>query len=181
MQRNLTYKIVVTDDDDGNKIIAESSIPFEAMSSFLSNFQDLPEYNELFLAAAMHPAPSVRDVVAWKDKISEEVFRILASDASILVLRALSRSEAFKKYADEMLVRKLIELDSECAQNIASNIESIELVETDEIINLLIKSRDPSVRLSLAGNYSLPKRILKMLVNDKDLSVSQEAKRRLEN
>ena len=181
MQRNLTYKVVVTDDDDGNKVIAESSISFEAMSSIVSNLQDLPDYNELFITAGMHPAPQVREAVAWKDKISEEVFKILASDTSILVLRALSRSEAFKKYADEMLVLKLIHLDGECAQNIASNIEAIEQVETDEIINLLIKSRDPSVRLSLAGNYSLPKRILKMLVNDKDLSVSQEAKRRLEN
>jgi hypothetical protein len=44
-----------------------------------------------------------------------------------------------------------------------------------------MKSRDPSIRLSLAGNYALPKKYLKILVSDRDPSVSQEAKRRLEN
>jgi len=181
MQRNLTYKIVVTDDDDGNKLITELALPYEATYSLSSNLHDLVEYNELFLALALHPAPSVREAVAWKERISEEVFKILASDTSILVLRSLSRTESFKKYADDVLVRKLIELDSECAQNIASNYESIEQVEADDIANLLMKSRDPSIRLSLAGNYALPKKYLKILVSDRDPSVSQEAKRRLEN
>ena len=181
MQRNLSFKIVVTDDDNDNKLITELGLPYDSVSNIVSNLADSSELNEFYLTAAMHPAPNVRESVAWKDKISEDTFKILAEDDSTLVLRSLSRSEAFKKYADDQLVRKLIELDSDCAQNIAGNLEALEQVDFDEIMNLLINARDPSIRYSVASNYSTPKRILKILINDRDLQVSQEAKKRLEN
>lgn len=181
MEKNLTFKLVVTDNDNADCVISETKLPYDAVANTISYLPESKALNDFYKFAALHPAPNVRENIAYKDKISEEVFKILSEDKSISVLRSLTRSGAFKKYADETLVKKLINLDSECAQNIAGSLEELEHVDSDNVLNLLVSSRDPSIRYSMVNNYSTPKRILKMFLDDIDSQVSEEAKQRLEN
>lgn len=70
-------------------------------------------------------------------------------------------------------------MDSQCAQNIAAYLEQLEQVDFDNVINLLVSSKDPSVRYSIVNNYSTSKRIVKMFLNDVECQVSEAAKKRL--
>lgn len=181
MHGNLLFKLVISDSDNADSVLAEINCPYDAFGSVLSYLQDSPLLNDFFKYAVLHPAPTVRENIACKDKISEEVFKILAEDKSITVLRDLTRSESFRKFANEHLVRRLIELDSECARNIADNYELLEQVDSDVILQLLVNSEDPTIRYALVSNYAAPKRVVKMFLEDREIQVSDEAKRRLEN
>ena len=180
MQKNLTFRLLITDDEDGDAKVADIALSYEVVSSIISSIPDSPSMDDVYYAAAMHPAPSVRESVAYKDKLSEKVFRILAEDNSVSVLRNLSRTDSFSKHADLSLVKRLIAMDSELAQNIAGRADSLEQVDTDAVLGDLISSRDPSIRYAVVNNWSAPKRFAKALLADKDSQVAEEAKRRLE-
>ena len=179
MEKDLTFKLVIIDNDE--RVIAETILPFEAVANTVMYLPDSKSLNEFYKFAALHPASRVREHIANKHKLSEEVFNLLAKDKSIDVLRELTYSESFRKYADASLVKRLIDFDYVCAEHIADYFEQLEQVDSDVVINLLMTSKDPSARLSLIYNFSTPKRIVKMFLNDDDCQVSEAAKRRLEN
>ncbi len=164
-----------------NEKIVEFPLSYESLGSLISSYIDDAAGNELFEAAATHPSSSVREQVAYKENLSEAAVEILKKDKSINVLRCLARTQAFRKYATFEDVERLISLDVEVAQSIASYHESFELIESSKIIEILLKSSDPSVLASLASNYSTPKKITKTLLNYPDPYVANEAKSRMKD
>ena len=178
MAKDLVFKLVVS---NGGKEAYSANLSYEAVSSIASGFSDNSDSNDFFLLAAQHPASSVRENVAYKDQLSTEVVELLSKDNSIAVLRNLVRSSAFRSFATQELLEKLIQLDTEVAQSIANNVESFENGDVNKLSTLLANHEDPSVVVSLAQNYSTPKKILKTLSTHSDPYVASEAKARLED
>ena len=181
MRKNVTFKITVTDDDDGDKVLSEVKLPYDIVMQVVANLPDVTSLSHFYKVAVEHPAPIVREYLAAKDKINEEIFNILAKDESITVLRSLCRSSPIKKFADLDLLKKLIQMGSECAHSIANNYHEFEQIDPEELLTILLASPDPSIRYALVNNWSIPKKVARSLVNDRDPQVANEALSRLEN
>lgn len=177
MTSKLIFKLVV---EDGGKEVLSKSLSYDAVSSITSGFADIDENNDFFSLAAQHPASTVRENVAYKDKLSASTVEVLISDKSIPVLRNLVRTEGFKENASETEIERLMNLDVEIAQNIAGDIDSYQQADASNLCTIVLKMSDPSILASLAGNYSTPKKVLKELVKHQDPYVAAEAKRRLD-
>jgi hypothetical protein len=178
MAKDLVFKLVIS---EAGKDTYTAKLSYEAVSNIVSNYSDNKESNDFFALAAQHAASTVRENVAYKDNLSADVVNVLSQDSSIAVLRNLARSSAFKENATQDLLDRLIKLDTEIAQTIASNVESFEQADVNKLAALLATHSDPSVVASLAQNYSTPKKVLKTLVNHPDPFVASEAKARLED
>jgi len=178
MSSKLVFKLVI--EDDGKEVFSEP-LSYETLSNIASNYEDAEDSNKFFALAAQHPASSVRENIAYKDKISEEIMSTLIADKSIPVLRNLVRSEAFKENASAADIERLIHLDVEIAQSIAGDIDSYQQADASKLCAVILSMEDPSILASLAGNYSTPKKVLKELVNHPDPYVASEAKKRLED
>jgi hypothetical protein len=178
MASNLIFKLVV---EEAGKDVYTHALGYEEISSITSSFNDSEDNNDFFALAAKHPSTSVRENVAYKDKISEEVVKLLAGDKSIPVLRNLVRTDAFKKYATLDEIEKLIHMDSEIASSIADNHESYEHADSAKLVTILMSIEDPYISYSLARNYNTPKKILKELLKHSDPNVVQAAKSQLED
>jgi hypothetical protein len=177
MSKKLIFKLVI--EDDGKEIFSKA-LSYEAVSNIASNYEDNVDNNDFFEIAAKHPASTVRENIAYKDKISEETLNLLMQDKSLPVLRNLVRTETFKENASADDIERLINLDVELAQNIAGDIDSYQQADAGRICSLILSMEDPSILSSLAGNYSAPKKILKELLNHADPYVAALAKRSLE-
>lgn len=178
MSSKLVFKLVV---EDGGKEVFSKPLSYETVANITSSYEDSDESNEFFTLAALHPASTVRENVAYKDKLSGEILNLLINDKSIPVLRNLVRTEAFKENASVDDIERLIKLDVEIAQSIAGDIDSYQQADASKLCNVILGLDDPSILASLAGNYSTPKKVLKELVNHSDPYVASEAKRRLED
>jgi len=149
-----------------------------AIESLVGSTPDHIANTKMFAALAKHPSSSVRQAVAYKDKINTETAMLLSLDTDLEVLRSIARNEAFKKNASEEDLKRLIKIgDRNLSQTIASNIEGYENCEYNPIVDLILASADPSIRLSLAENYGTPKRILNKMANDPDPDVRNAATR----
>jgi hypothetical protein len=67
--------------------------------------------------------------------------------------------------------------DIDLCNDIASGMEYFENCDTDKIINLLVSSKDPNIRMAVAENWNTPKKILKKFASDDDLDVRRSAHR----
>jgi hypothetical protein len=178
MSSKLVFKLVV---EDSGKEVFTKPLSYETVANIASSYEDSDESNGFFALAAKHPASSVRENIAYKDKLSEEILSLLINDKSIPVLRNLVRTEAFKENASAGDIERLIKLDVEIAQNIAGDIDSYQQADASKLCSVILELDDPSILASLAGNSSTPKKVLKELLNHSDPYVASEAKRRLED
>ncbi len=178
MSDTLEFKIVI---EENGKSVYSNKLSYENVAIIVSNYEDNAKNNDFFALAAKHPATSVRENVAYKDKISEEIVNHLINDSSISVLRNLIRSEAFKEHASHEVVEKLVNFDIEIAQNVAGDFEAYQQANSTKLCTVLMALSDPSIAYSLAGNYNAPKKLLKELLNHNDPYVASEARRRLEH
>ena len=176
MKTKLVYKLVAYEDE---KEILSEKLSFEILRVIISYLPDNFDQDPLYRLIAQHPSACIREEIANKDKISEEVCEILSKDNSVTVLRNLTRSNSFKEFGTYEILERLIKLDSECAENIASNIESYQQVDVSKLAELLFQHDDPRVLLSLANNYAAPKRILKNLAIHDDYAIANAAKKTL--
>lgn len=177
MKTEITYRLVITENENE---IFNAPLWYESIATIVSDYPDENDCNQFYKLAASHPSASVRANVAYKDKLNSEVISILKKDKSINVLRNLSRTDAFFKVATDETLEAMINLyDAELSSNIASCLEAFEEIDIDRISFLLAKSPDPEIRRSLAGNSCISKKILKSLLKDDDILVSNTAKESL--
>lgn len=172
------FKIVVNEDGKDN---LERELSYDELNSIISTAQDTEDNRELFRLAANHPAGIVRENVAYKEKLSEDTVLLLSKDKNIQVLRNLVRTEKFKEIATIDEIERLMTLDTDIAQTIASDTSVFPEVDQNNLINSILKLNDPSILGCLASSWTTPKKILKELAKHSDLYVSSEAKRRLSN
>lgn len=178
MSSKLQFKLVI--EEDGKQVYLKP-LSYEIVANITSSYDDSIDNSDYFALAAKHPASSVRENVAYKDKMSKETLNQLINDSSVAVLRNLVRTEAFKEHAADDVIEKLVMFDLEIAQNIAGDFDSYQNANPTKLCATLMGLSDPSVSYALAGNYNSPKKILKELAGHSDPYVSSEAKRRLED
>lgn len=177
MTSKLIFKLVV---EDGGKEVFSKGLSYDDVASITSGFADIDENNDFFSLAAQHSASTVREYVAYKDKLSAPTVELLLGDKSIPVLRNLVGTEGFKENASASEIERLMNLDVEIAQNIAGNIDSYQQADASNLYAIILKMSDPSILASLAANDSTPKKVLKELAKHPEPYVAATAKRRLD-
>jgi hypothetical protein len=175
---NIEFYVVAIQD---GKETVKKKLSYEAVSNMVSNASDGSENEDLFIVASKHPSSNVREQVAYKDKLSDEVVDLLSEDKSVAVLRNLVRSQKFKDTASTDKLKSLMSLDVEIAYNIAGDLESYSDADKDELSTFILQHSDPYVLGALAGSYSTPKKTLKLLLKNSDPYVAAQAKSRLDD
>lgn len=152
----------------------------DELYSLVSSLSDSEDNAKAFGALAAHPASAVRERVASKDKLPEEVAQTLLEDPAVSVLRSAVRSEAVRNCASTAQLVAAIGRDAEAAESIAGWIESYAKADADETAEALMTHPDPRVRGALASNTSAPKKWIRTLLKDTDAGVRHSAKSSLE-
>lgn len=81
----------------------------------------------------------MREQVACKENISLDVLGILQNDDSLGLLRNLVRTSALRENVSQEYLEKIISLDAEIPQSIASNIDAFQNGDVNQLAALLIK------------------------------------------
>lgn len=153
-------------------------VGYEMLESVLGHIEPGGESLPLLEALAEHPAKEVRVALAQKDNLSQASFRKLFATRDFAVIEALLNNSGNGSYFSKEMLTGLIS-QSEFARAVASSLDDFPHAD-DDIAEALAKHLDPYVRNALAGNYSAPKKLLKLLVKDEDPSVAKSAKQTME-
>jgi hypothetical protein len=178
MAGDITVKVVIS---EGSKEVLSAPISYNSFATVVSEISDSEANQAFFAEAAKHAAPNVRENVAYKENLDKATVDLLSKDTSVNVLRNLVRTVAFKKYAKQDLIEKLIATDAEVATTIAGDLEAYEQGDMNKSIDLIIKMNNPFVINSIANNYSTPKKVLKTLMSYPDPLIAFDAKARYED
>jgi len=178
MAGDITVKVVIS---EGSKEVLSVPISYNSFATVVSEISDSEANQAFFAEAAKHAAPNVRENVAYKENLDKATVDLLSKDTSVNVLRNLVRTAAFKKYAKQDLIEKLIATDAEVATTIAGDLEAYEQGDMNKSIDLIIKMNNPFVINSIANNYSTPKKVLKTLMSYPDPLIAFDAKARYED
>ena len=173
----MTDKYEVFIEVAGEQII----VPYSILEDVLNCIPDskVEATVKFFMAVAGHPSSDVRAALSSREDLPEHLYVELANDADPIVLNAISRNRTAVSFLNTNKLSYLLTVSTECAKNIASNFDSIENADNVQIMNELLEKKDPAVRLFLAENSSTPKKILRILLNDSDVSVRNAAERTL--
>jgi len=177
MSSSIKFKLVI--EEDGKEVFSDL-LSHEDLANIVSNCDDDGENNDFYLLASKHPASAVRENVAYKGCLSEEIISLLINDKSISVLRNLVGSEAFKENATNEDIQRLLSFDIEIAQTIASDLDSYQQADVGKLYPIILSFSEPSILVALADNSNTPKKILKELANNQNPFVAKKAKRSLE-
>ena len=172
----------------GNKMEAklivnghEISVGIELLGRIVSDLADYEENQEIFHILAQSASANIRQEIAYKDNISEETAMLLLNDKDITVLERIINNNVAKELIDDDILNNIMEnANEELLKEIASNFDSFENISADKIANKLIELENPYVTLSIAENYSSPKKILKSLLKHSDPDIVRAAKSSLE-
>ena len=163
-------KIVI----DGTEI----EIGVNELNDIIYAIKDHEANQVLFAKFSKHASAKVRRTIADKSKIDSETAKTLATDKDIEVLRAVVRNEAFRGIAEDTDLTRMIQMeDIDLCNYIVFGLEYFENCDADKIINLLVSSKDPNIRMAAAENWNTPKKILKKFAADEDLDVRRSAHR----
>lgn len=153
---------------------------YDDLAWLVSSLPDSSEYTDAYAVLAGHPAMSVRENIASKDKLDETTVKLLAEDKDVAVLRSLVRSDKARECLNTEQLITIINRDVDAAENIAGYVERFESADANDVGEALAKHPDPRVRNALAANSSAPKKFLKGLLKDDDVRVRASAKQSLD-
>ncbi len=150
----------------------------DSIASIINRLTNENEHvsRDLLTAFAQSPSNEIRYQVACQSGLSLEAVELLAHDSQANVLRALCGNEAFHKWASTDLLIDRFLTDVECADQIVRHLEDFSVADVDTIAAALSQHPDPSVRAALAGNWRAPKRFVRLLLDDPDISVRAAAR-----
>lgn len=169
----LVFELLIS---EGGSEALRLRLDYDTIETIVSRAPDTESSGDLLRLAARHPAWEVRQAVAYKDTLPEDVVTALANDASVDVLRSIVRSDAFQSIASDTLVRKLIAADPQVAETVADLIERFPGVNRATIAEELARHPDPRVVKAVAGNSSMPRTILRALREHPEPSVAEAAR-----
>lgn len=170
------FKLII--EVDGNEVSNEE-IGYQSLNALVNSVPDVPEACDLCGYLALSPSWQVRADIAYRDHLNEKTVELLAEDPSVEVRRRLCSQTPFKEWAPTELLLNYISSDIEIARIIASNISEYNNADVNAMATKLFNHSDPDVRASLAQNWGAPKKVLKQLLSDSDLSVRAAAERTL--
>jgi len=170
---SLEYKLVIF--ENGKEVLTEP-LSFEMISVISNNYPDKERCRDFFLYTCRHPSVEVRQYIAYKDNIDEEICRILSKDDTCNVLKTLLRNSTFRQIASIEDLESIITKDVELALIVAEDIEMYTSVDVIKLANIILKNSDPNVVFALARNSRAPKKILRELLNHNDITISEAAR-----
>ena len=165
---------------DGAAVLTQP-LSYNAAASIISDARDSADNAELFRLAAEHPATDVRENVAYKENLDDGTVEMLAADSCPSVIRSLVSRSAFKRWVPQSRLIEIIKSDPDAAESVAGSVSEYENVDGNALAKFLAGMPDPQIRCTLAGNYSCPKTIAKMLLSDPDPAVRAAAEERISN
>ena len=134
-------------------------------------------YHEL----AQSPSAETRSNIVSQNHLHAKTVRLLLSDPQIEVMRSMvDRDKFISRMKKEDIERFINTGDSEILSDIVDNISDLtdehEVCEKDWLCEKLYQQADPTIRFKLAENDETPEFILKKLLTDPDINVSQAAR-----
>lgn len=174
---SVKFKLVI--EIDGADVFTEE-LGSEAVSGLTGRLPDAAENKVVFGYLAQCASSEVRADIAYKDNLNEETVEILSQDASIEVRRRLCGQAPFREWASTEILLEYISADIDCAKTIAGSVGDYSNADANKVAIELCKHSDPDVRNALAGNWGVPKKLMKQLLSDPDASVRSSAKRTLD-
>jgi uncharacterized protein len=147
---NLKFELVIM---EGNKRLYELPLSYESVQSIVSSTPDNKLNEDLFVLASQHPSAAVRQSLACKDTLSEQIISVLSNDFSVNVLRNLVSSNGFREHATHDVLASIISRDNQAAQTIAGGADSFDQVSAKAIAKLIKDNGDPAVIEMLDEEY----------------------------
>ena len=163
---------------DGEDLL-QQDLSYECVVGLTARLDDTPGNTAVFGHLAKHASGEVRILIASRENLDQSTIDILSQDASIDVRRALVAQTSFREWASTQVLLEYIAADSECAKTIACNVRDYSNADINQLATELCKHPDPDVRNTLASGWGAPKKYLRQLLSDPDLSVRASAMRTL--
>ncbi len=141
---------------------------------------DCKKAKDIFHELAQSPSTETRSNIASQKNLHRKTVKLLLSDSQIEVMRTIiTRDKFISKMGKDDIDRFIKTGDPEILTDIVRNIDDLtqeyEVCEKDWLCEKLYQQSDPSVRYALAENGETPEFILKKLLEDSDINVSQAA------
>jgi hypothetical protein len=143
----------------------------------------LPEAMDLegfFQELAQSLSVIVRRAIACRNELTEMTVDFLAEGDDIEVLTNLLGTSAGMRYLSDERLKRMISTSDELAIKISEEAANFESANFSEICETLSLHTNPDVRLSVINIMDVPERILRMLSEDVDLNVAEQARTALE-
>lgn len=147
-------------------------VSYEMLESVVDRFPMTAANAQQLEALGDFPNAGVLTSLAGKEKITEALFSKLLATGQQRVIQALLDNSDAARYFDTETLTGLV-AQSDFARSIASSVERFDT--NDNFLVALANHPDPYVREGLAGNYSAPKQVVKMLTKDTDPAVARSA------
>jgi len=112
------------------------------------NEQNIPVYSTL----AEHSSSEVRSAIAYKSCLPRKIFKRLAEDSSIEVVKVIATNITALEMFDLHLIRNMIDRDVSIAITIANSLYAMNEEVRGEVIDYLMLHNDPQV-LMIAQEY----------------------------
>ncbi len=143
---------------------------------------DCKRNRDIFHELAKSQSTETRARIASQTHLYEKTAKLLLADNQIDVIRSMmNRGGRTVSHLGKTDIEKLINIgDHEVLNEIINRIsdltETFEVCEKDWLCEKLYQQPDPSVRFELASSEDTSEFILKKLLEDSDINVSQAAK-----
>ena len=141
---------------------------------------DCKRTRDIYHEFAQSPSAETRSNIVSVKNLHRKTVRLLLSDPQIEVMRSMIRKDKFISAMKKEDIERFINTgNSEILISIVNNIpeltEEYGVCEKDWLCEKLYQQADPAVRFELAENDETSEFILKKLVEDPDINVSQAA------
>lgn len=121
-------------------------INYKAAATIAAELAD-EEVNAAFLSKlATHPNSDVRCAVAYKTCLPHGVFRHLAQDSSIDVVKSVANNDLALASFDLALIRGMVDRDVSVALTIAYSLYLVDETIRGEVVDYLLLHDDPKVK-----------------------------------
>jgi len=146
---------------------------------------DCKRTRNIFHELAQSPSAETRSNIVSQNNLHIKTVRLLLSDPQIEVMRSMvDRDKFISRMKKEDVERFINSGDSEILSDIVDNISDLtdehEVCEKDWLCEKLYQQADPTIRFKLAENDETSEFILKKLVEDSDINISQAARETLD-
>ena len=159
----------------------EIAVGVELLGRIAGNLEAHESNQEIFHVLAQSASANIRQEIAYKDTISEETALLLLGDKDSAVLERIVRNNVAKVVMDEEILDNILKVANEAVlKEIANDCENYENIKSEDVVKKLLEIGNPSVTLTVAENYSTPKKVLKALLKNSDPDIARAAQKSLD-
>jgi len=141
---------------------------------------DCEKMKDIYHELAQSPSTEIRSNIVSQNNLHAKTVKLLLSDSQIDVMRSMINQDNFISQMRKEDIERFINTgDAEILTDIVSNIldltQEYEICEKDWLCEKFYQQENPSVRYDLAANDETSDFILRKLIKDPDINVSQTA------